>query len=299
MGHKQVTGVAPISQNYQLSIGGAAGIAGLAFVLLVAIGCQPLDVNGVGDRVSASNFRDWSPQFSRLPSATLLGDGQMRISNIRNNEYLTEDDFVPRYYDRTIRIADVQSVDFILVPFQDAPFMAHTMVSFGLADQTWLCVSAEIRTEKGETYSPLQGISRQYELTYVVADERDLIRLRTRHRDADVYLYRTTATPEQAQAMLLDMLDRANRLASQPEFYHTLANNCTTNVLRHVNRLRQQPLAWSWQVFLPGYSDRFAWEQGLLDKSVPFEQLKREALVNDLAEQHYDDPDFSRLIRRR
>ncbi len=272
-----------------------------AFLALVVLlcGCQPLKVNGVTDRLEASNFRDWSPQFGRLPYATPLADGQIRITNIRNNEYLTENDFAPGWYDRTIRVEDVRTVDFILVPFRDAPWMAHTMVSFGLADETYFCVSAEIRTEKGEVYSPMLGLGRQYEITYLVADERDVIRLRTRHRDAEVYLYRTTATPEQAQALALDMLDRANRLASKPEFYHTLANNCTTNVVDHVNRLRKKKLVWSWQVFLPGYSDKFAWEQGLLDKSVPFEELKSRSRINDLAKRYDDDPEFSRRIRGR
>lgn len=270
----------------------------LAIIVALA-GCKPLKVNGLADRVAASNYRDWSPQFSRLPYATALPDGRVQLINIRNNLYLTELDFVPQYYDREFDLQDVQSVDFILVPFQNAPFMAHTMVSFRFSDDTYLSVSAEIRTEKGEEYSPVLGLGRQYELTYVVADERDLIRLRTRHRNAEVFLYRTTATAEQAQALLVDMLERVNRLASKPEFYNTVTNNCTTNVVNHVNRLRQNKLAFSWQVALPGYSDKFAWEQGLLDRSVPFEELRRSARINDLADVHYDDPDFSKLIRQR
>ena len=268
-------------------------------IIVVLAGCKPLKVNGLADRVAASNYRNWSPQFTRLPYAAALPDGRVRLTNIRNNLYLTENDFVPQYYDRDFELQDVRSVDFILVPFQDAPYMAHTMVSFRFSDDTYLSISAEIRTEKGEEYSPILGLGRQYELTYVVADERDLIRLRTRHRNAEVFLYRTTATAEQAQGLLVDMLERVNRLASKPEFYNTVTNNCTTNVVNHVNRLRQNKLTFSWQVALPGYSDKYAYDQGLLDRSVPFEELKRSARINDLADAHYDDPDFSRLIRQR
>jgi hypothetical protein len=266
---------------------------------LTAPGCRPLRVNNVADRLAASNNRDWSPQFARLPYAIGHADGTIELFNIRNNQYLSETDFVPRYYDRTFHLTDIRAVDFVVCPFQGHEYMAHTMVSFGLADNTWIGVSAEIRTEKGEKYSPLQGIGRQFELTYVVADERDIIRLRTRHRKAEVYIYRTVATPQQSQALFIDMMERANQLAERPEFYHTIANNCTTNIMDHVNRLKPGRLFYNWRVFLPGYSAQYAWNEGLLDQSVPFEELRERGRVNDLAERYYDDPDFSIRIRER
>ncbi len=271
----------------------------LALIALASSGCQPIEVNGLADRLEPSNYRDWTPEFSRLSYAAALPDGRIHLTNVRNNQYLTENDFVPQYEDRIYAMDDVRAVDFIVVPFQGAEFMAHTMLSFSMADGSVISISAEIRTEKGEQYNPLLGMSRQFELTYVVADERDLVRLRTRHRAADVYLYRTTATPAQAQALFLDMLQRVNELAAKPEFYNTVANNCTTNVLNHVNRLRKQKISYRWQVLLPGFSDKLAYELGMLDNRIPFEQLKQNALINDLAEQYYDDPDFSQKIRAR
>ncbi len=270
-----------------------------SWLLLVLCGCQPLQVNNLQQRLQPSNFRDWSPQFARLPYAIVSEQGEIQLRNIRFNEYVTENDFIPNYYDRTFHIDDVQSVDFFVVPFRGLEFMAHTMLSFGLRDGTYISVSAEIRTEKGEKYSPILGMGNQFELTYVVADERDLVRLRTRHRDADVYLYPTVATPAQAQALFLDVLQRVNELMNQPEFYGTLRNNCTTNIVNHINRLAPNRVAYSLRVLLPGLSDRYAYDLGLLDQSVPFEQLKQSAWINDLAERFYDDPDFSQQIRRR
>ncbi len=270
-----------------------------SWLLLVLCGCQPLQVNNLQQRLQPSNFRDWSPQFARLPYAIVSEQGEIQLRNIRFNEYVTENDFIPDYYDRTFHIDDVQSVDFFVVPFRGLEFMAHTMLSFGLRDGTYISVSAEIRTEKGEKYSPILGMGNQFELTYVVADERDLVRLRTRHRDADVYLYPTVATPAQAQALFLDVLQRVNELMNQPEFYGTLRNNCTTNIVNHINRLAPNRVAYSLRVLLPGLSDRYAYDLGLLDQSVPFEQLKQSAWINDLAERFYDDPDFSQQIRRR
>lgn len=280
-------------------MGGLRTTIFLTLMLVIVGGCRPLQVNNLADRLVASNDRDWSPQFATLPYAVGNSDGTIELHNIRNNQYLSEEDFVPQYYDRTFHLSDIRAVDFVVCPFRGHEYLAHTMLSFQLADETCIGVSAEIRTEKGESYSPIQGMSRQYEITYVVADERDIIKLRTRHRDADVYLYRTVATPEQAQALFVDMMERANQLARQPEFYHTVSNNCTTNILDHVNRIKPGRLFYNWKVFFPGYSAEYAYEEGILDQSVPFVQLKHEAWINDLAARHIEDPDFSRKIRQR
>ena len=45
----------------------------------------------------------------------------------------------------------------------------------------------------GQAYSALAGLYRQFELYYVVGDERDIVRLRTNFRLEDVYLYRLIA----------------------------------------------------------------------------------------------------------
>ena len=274
-------------------------LALVTFALALLTGCQPIKINRLEDRLQASNYRDWAPEFSQLPYAEISPDGEITLHQIRNNQYLTESDFAPQYYNLTFSIEDVQTVDFCVVPFQGQEYIAHTMLSFGLSNGKYFAISVEIRIEKGEEYSPWLGTTNQYEITYVVADERDLIRLRTHHRDADVYLYPTTATPSQAQALLLDMLQRINQLAQQPEFYHTIRNNCTTNIVRHVNNLKKDRIAYSWQILLPGFSDRYAYDLGILDNRIPFDQLKQSAWINDLSDKYYDDPDYSQKIRRR
>lgn len=271
----------------------------LCFLPAVAsVGCKVVDTNDVNDRLLPSNFRDWSPEFAVLPYAEFDGD-QVTVRNIRNNQYLSNDDFVVDRYDQVFDLSEIESVEFFVVPFAGYEFMAHTMLSFGFKDGKHLAVSAEIRTEKGETYSPIAGLARQYELTYVVADERDLVLLRTHHRDADVYLYRTMASPEQARELFVDVMQRVNRLAANPEFYDTVTNNCTTNIVSHVNRILPNRVPYSVEVLLPGFSDRYAYDLGLLDQRVPFESLKRRAWINDLAAAAHDDPDFSTKIRQR
>ena len=185
-----------------------------------------------------SNERDWIPEQAIMPTAEWDGS-EVTVRNVRNFEFVTEHDFIPRYYDKTYQLDDLESVDFIVAPFKDTPVLAHTMISFGFGHGEFLVSSVEARLEKGESYSPLAGALRQFEIMYVLADERDVIQLRTEHRDTDVYVYRAQATREQVRALLLDVLNRVNKLAKEPEFYDTIYNNCTTNIVAHV---------WSFQI---------------------------------------------------
>jgi len=234
--------------------------------------------------------------MARLPYAR-VGSNRVRLFNVRNCVYLDEDTYVLNYEDRVFRLDDLQSVDFIVVPFSRAPGLAHTMLSFGWTDGRYLCVSVEVRLEEGESYSPLGGSLHQYEIMYVVADERDVIRLRTELRGDDVYVYRTTASPSQARTMFVDVLKRINRLRREPEFYDTVSNNCTTNIVRHLNQILNERLPWDPSLLLTGYSDRTAYGLGLLVDYGSFDATRRRANITDLAHRFAYEPDFSTLIR--
>lgn len=266
------------------------------------VGCQAVTdrvlQDDIPDRIRPSNERNWSPELSQLPYAEFNG-GTVTVHNVRNNRYLSENDFVLKYEDRTYDLSRIQGVDFLVCPFQNAQFLAHTMLSFEFDNDQFLAVSAEIRTEQGEQYSPLLGVTNQFELTYVVADEKDLIRLRTRHRKAEVFIYPTVATPDQARKLFVDVMSRINQLRVRPEFYHSVLNNCTTSIVRHVNAISPNRVPYNYSVLLPGLSARYAYDLGLLDRSLPFDELKKRANVTALSEQYYDDPEYSLRIRGR
>lgn len=245
----------------------------------------------------ASNDRDWIPGQDVLATAELDGS-EVTIKNVRNCHYLTETDYVLNYYDKTYDLANLTTLDFIVVPFKETPSLAHTMLSFGFNNKDYVVISVEARLEKGEKYSPLKGAAREHELMYVVGDERDLIQLRTEHRDVDVYVYRAQVQPREVRAMFVDMLERTNEIAKSPEYYDTLTNNCTTNIVDHINKLRPNFIAYTYQVMLPGHSDRLAYDLGLLDRSVPFETLKRRSHVNARAHVFASRDDFSQQIRK-
>ena len=279
----------------------AAGLLPWALVgllMLCSTGCNRLAVNNVQDRLRPSNDRDWKPEQAAMPFAEIEGS-KYTLKNIRNCSYVTVDDYVVDYQQRTIDLGDIESVDFIVVPFLDNALLAHTMLSFGLRDGTYLAVSVEVRKEKGEEYSSIGGFQRKYEIMYVLGDERDLIRVRTKNWGNDVFVYPTVASPELSRELFADIVNRMNKLVSQPEFYNTVTNNCTTNLKDHVNRIRPHRIQDSWKVVLPGFSAKYAYDIGLLDNRIPFEDLQSTAYINDLADKYFDDPDFSRLIRER
>jgi hypothetical protein len=244
-----------------------------------------------------SNDRDWTPGMEIMPRAEISGD-KVTVYNIRSSDYRTYDDFDVHYYDKTFDLNKLTTVDFIVVPFNDAPGIAHTMLSFGFDDEDYVAVSVEIRREKGEKYNVLKGFIRQYELMYVVADERDVITKNANKSPSEVYLYRSTATPEQAKELFVDVMQRVDKLIEKPEFYNTLTNNCTTNIRNHINHLKPDRVPYDYRVLLPGYADRLAYDLGLIQPEGTFEQTKERARINYQAYLYRDVADFSQKIRR-
>ena len=283
-------------EHRTVSLGAIKAFA-LLVCAIVASGCQTVKVPDLESTLVPSNHRNWRPDMAVLSTAQFEGD-VVNVQNIRNCSYLSNDVFVVDHYNKRFNLNDLRTMDFIVVPFKAAPSLAHTMLSFGFVNDEYLAVSAEVRLEHGESYSPVAGAMRQFEIMYVVGDERDLIGLRTQHRDDDVYVYRVRATPEQVRELFVDVLNRVNKLSNKPEFYDTFTNNCTTNIVRHVNQLSPGRIPTDLRVLLPGLSDRLAYEQGLLETSGTFQEARRSAYVSERARRFAEHVDFSKMIRR-
>ena len=245
--------------------------------------------------IPATNERDWQTDVSVAPWVTQDGD-LVTVHGVRNFEYRTETDFTPRWEDRTYDLRQLDSGDLIAV-YWAGKAIAHVMVSFGFAGRDYLAVSIETRKARGQSYSTLAGIYKQYELVYIAGDERDLIGLRTSFRtpQEDVYVYRVQTSRENLRRLFLDYMKGMNDIREHPQFYNTLTTNCTTTVLLHT-RVNQAP-PWSWKILLSGYVPDYAYELGRLDQRVPFAELERQARVNDRAHGHERSPDFSQRIR--
>jgi hypothetical protein len=240
--------------------------------------------------------RVWSPDMAKLPSARFDGDS-VHVRNVRYAIYQTTDSYTVAWEDRSYDLRRLESVWYMVEPFAEMKGPAHTLVSFGFAGDEYLAISVELRREPGEHFSPIRGLLRQFELMYVVGDERDLLKLRTNFRRDSVYLYPVRATPAQRRTLLVSMLERANKLEVEPEFYNTLTNTCTTNIVRHVNEIAPGKVPFSYKVLLPGYSDQLAYDLGLLDTDLPFAAARERYRINERALRYADSAEFSRLIR--
>jgi len=241
-----------------------------------------------------SNDRNWQPDVKMLPYATVDGD-QVTIHNIRNCDYRSDVDYTVRYYDETYDLTLLDNVDLFLV-YWGSPLIAHTMFSFGFDKENYVCFSIETRKEKDEEYSALKGFFRQYELTYVVADERDVVRLRTNYRNEDVYLYRLNAHKDTKRKVFLDYLGQVNRLKDSAEWYNALTSNCTTNIRGHTAPYNPHAKL-DWRILVNGNVDEFIYEQGVLDQRLPFPELKKRSFINVRAKAADKDTAFSKLIR--
>lgn len=244
-----------------------------------------------------SDTRNWQPDVDRTAWAEIASD-EITVHNVRNIDYRTETDFTPQWQTRHYNLAQLQALD-LAITFWGSPWIAHPILSFQFADGQHLAISVETRKEVGESYSSIRGFFRQYELIYVLADERDLIRLRTNYRKGEeVYLYRTTVGPAAARAMLLDYLKGVNELHERPVFYNALTSNCTTNIRIHAAAATGRLSAWNWRLLLNGKGDEYAYERGLIvSDGLPFDELKRRAHINDAARAADQSLEFSTLIR--
>jgi hypothetical protein len=268
-----------------------------AIACALQAGCKSVET-----RIAPSHFRDWRPEQAVLPHVEFYGN-QALVRNVRSCKYFANDVYMVDYYDKVIDLNRIESVDYIVVPFKTMPALAHVMISFQIAgpngQRDHLAVSVETRKQRDEDYHPLKGATREYELIYVVADEKDVIQFRTNYNNEDVYLYHTVASPTDSRALLVDVFGRVNQIAKRPEFYNTLTNNCTSNIVEHVNRIRPNRIVADYRVLLPGYSDELLYEEGLIEQRGSFAETKQRAYVNELALQYTGREDFSELIRRR
>lgn len=257
--------------------------------------------------------RQWGVGQSKLPTVeivsppgtapTLESAGEIKIRNIRSLRYGPTAPGHRNYYDDLYDINKLKSVWFGVDRFSELEPLAHTFLSFefepGTHKNDFLAFSVETRREQDElSYSPLRGMFNNYELIYVVADEQDVLSVRSNVRKHVVQLYPIRATPAQLRKMFVDILSRLNEIDKRPEFYHTLTNNCTNNIVAHSNKALERPISiWQRDVIFPGYSDWLAHRLGILDTELSLTDAREAFRIDDRVQQYSGTGDFSRFIR--
>ena len=245
-----------------------------------------------------SNQRKWSPNHEVLPTVEVNGNNVI-IRKARHTKYRSATDYTPTYYDMVFNLNDIRTIDLIVVPFRGTPRLAHVETSFGLTNGQQIGLSIEARYEEGEQFDPLGSGLNQFELVYIWADERDLIRLGTDVNKNDVHLYRLKFEPNEVREMFLDAAYRTNTLAKKPEYYNVLTNSCVTNLIAHINKGRPKAVPKEYRTLIPGLIDNYLYDLGLVETQAKnFKEAKETAKVNWLVEKYGDHEYFSAGIRQ-
>jgi hypothetical protein len=240
--------------------------------------------------IPPSHDRNWRPEVAVMPRA-VIDDDLVRLTGVRNFDYRSRSDFTVRYEEREVQLSHLTALDFYVSYFMEGP-VGHTFVSFIFDNAPPLSISIETRPEMGEGFAPVASMFKQFELIYVVGEERDLVGVRANHRHEPVYLYRLNTSADDARRLLLVYLGRINELADRPEFYHLLTNSCTINIVRYANaagRVGRIDI----RHILNGLADSYLYRSGRIDTTLPFDELRRRSLINAAD----GASDFSQRIR--
>jgi len=224
----------------------------------------------------------------------VLGD-RVTVQNVRNFRYRSVTDFDERWEERTLDLEGLVGLDVFFIDWGPKLYN-HTILSWSFADGQRLAISVEARKTKDQAYSAWKAFLREYTLVYVVADENDVIKLRTNYRREKVYLYRVRTSQAAARALLLNYLQAINAIALKPVWYNALTANCTTVVRDRVIRAGGK-LPLSWRIFANAYLPQLLHQQGTIDNSLPFAELKAMSYINERALRVRDGEDFSAKIR--
>ena len=244
--------------------------------------------------IAPSHDREWRKEVAVMPRAFIDGD-RVRLTGVRNFDYRSRNDFTVRYEEREVLLSHLTALDFYVSYFMEGP-VGHTFVSFIFDNAPPLSISIETRPELGEGFAPVASMFKQFELIYVVGDERDLVGVRANHRQEPIYLYRLNTPAEDARRLLLVYLERINELADGPEFYHLLTNSCTINIVRYANAAGREGRI-DIRHILNGLADSYLYRSGRIDTTLPFDELRRRSLINEAVRAADGAPDFSQRIR--
>ena len=266
------------------TVGALLGFA-VAFVLLLTW----------WNRLTPTNDRQWSDDVAQMTTGVVSGN-LVTLHNVRNFAWRTNTDYTQRWETHVYDLDKLRSVDMVM-SYWAGPAIAHMLMSFGFDDGQYVVFSVEVRRLKSGSYSELGGFFKQFELSIIAAEERDVIRVRTNVRGEDDYLYHLQMPAAAIRSLFLGYVSEANSLIETPRFYNTITANCTTLVYHMMKRIVGY-LPFDYRVLLDGYLPSYVYKVGGLDKRYTLEQLRTLGRITDRARQSGDSDSFSQDIRK-
>jgi Domain of unknown function (DUF4105) len=245
-------------------------------------------------RLRPSNDRVWADDVARMTTGTVSGS-VVTLHNVRNFAWRTNSDYTQRWETRSYELDRLESVDMIMSHWTGR-MIAHMLISFGFEGGEYVAFSVEIRREKHQSFSEIGGFFKEFELSVIAADERDVVRVRTNVRGEDDFLYRLIMPTATMRSLFLGYVDEANRLAQAPRFYNTITVNCTTLVYQMMKRIAGG-LPWSYRVLLSGYMPEYVYSIGRLDSRYSLAQLREGGRISERAKRADLSATFSEDIR--
>ena len=223
----------------------------------------------------------WNKNQSMVPFMK-YEDTNVTIHNFRNSSYRSVSDYDEKWETRTYSLDKIRTLDIIVEPFMPLKGMSHIILSFGFEDGEYVAVSVEARKPDDRGQNVVTSMFKAYELIYVVGDERDLVHHRIFHRDHDVSIYRLDSrNREHLRAFFILVMNHAASMERYPQYYHTITNNCTNSVFRHLEYLLASKFPWyDYRLVLPGYLDDLLFEWGAFGSDYTLDEIQDRAKVD-------------------
>lgn len=241
--------------------------------------------------------RDWSPEVSQTLNYTQHGD-IVTLYNVRNFDWQPDGSYIEHWEQRTFDLTQISGVN-IIGSYWMGPKIAHTLVSFDFYNSRPLTFSIEIRKEKFEEFSAIGGFFRQFELSLIAADEKDIVFTRSNIRKEQVYFFPIQMAPTQRRALFQEYLNTAHELAQQPKWYNTLTSNCTTLVFDMVQAVSNQRLPVDYRLLASGYLPNYLYDLKVLQQDIDLKTWYKTAHVNPKTQGQQDlsSTQYSVLMR--
>lgn len=248
-----------------------------------------------------TNEKEWAADVAQVAHGEIHGN-RLTMHNVRNFRYIGDKIYdekwetEERWETREYNLDDIQGLDLFL-SYWASEHIAHAIISWDFGHDQHLAISIETRKDINQEYSAIKGFFKQFELSYVAADEKDIIRLRTNYRKERVYAYRLQVSKQRAQALLLDYIDKMNNLAAKPEFYDALTRNCTTAIYLHTKTINpDDPPPMDWKILASGHLDELLYEKGIMSQRLPFATLRQQSRIDQRMQAHGEEH-YSRILR--